>query len=126
MLKRSLAGDGWLAGTNMMSNDLERGIPSCPTNLLYSRCLISGKGVSRGTRSKIIEELKVALIEIDPGATELEVVAIEKAAEGAVDGVNDGAVDGAVEGVGDDGRSKELRLESGVIGVLGVLGDSVS
>jgi len=60
-----LAGEGTaFEGTAIATaNSFERGTPSCPTNLLYSRWRMSSNGVSFETRSMIIEELCAALIE---------------------------------------------------------------
>jgi hypothetical protein len=60
-----LAGEGAVyVGTTMATaNSFDRGMPSCPTNLLYSRWRMSSNEVSLETRSMIIEELCAALIE---------------------------------------------------------------
>jgi len=56
-----------LGGTNATLKSNERGTPSWPINLLYSRCRTSLKEVSRGTRRRMMVDLYAALREIVPG-----------------------------------------------------------
>jgi len=78
----------------------ERGIPSWPINLLYRRCLTSANPISRDTRSKIIEVLWIALMEIESTGNEVEVV-VENT---------------ELEHVGEAGGLNAVRVELGLSG----------
>lgn len=93
-----------LGGTKARLYACERGTPSWPINLLYKRFLTSAKLVSRDTRSKIIQVLWIALMEIESAGHEVEVVVVENA-----------ALDRA-EHVGEGARLKVVRVELGVGG----------
>lgn len=79
----------------------ERGIPSCPINLLYMRCLRSTNLIPRGTRSKIIQASWITLIEIESTENEVEVV------------VENAELDRA-EHVGEAGGFNAVRVELGL------------
>src|ERR1700678_1613287 len=49
-------------------------MPSWPTNLLYKRCLTLAKSILHDTRSKIIEMLWIALMEMESTGNKAEVV----------------------------------------------------
>lgn len=94
-------GDG-LGGTKTTLYACERGIPSWPINLLYRRCLTSASPVPRGTRSKMIEVSRIALMEIESAGCKVE--AVEKAELNS---------DGHV---GEGGQLNVVRVELGLAG----------